>query len=216
MDNSTCPLDYRYGRKELKEIFGENKRLQYLLDVESALARAHAKVGNIPKKAANEITKKASTKYVKINRVNEIESETKHDIMAVTKALSEGCEEDAGKYIHLGATSYDIVDTANALQFSESTTHIQKGLKELRTTLLTLSKKHKKTIMLGRTHGQHTIPITFGLKMAGYAMEIERHLERLFECKSRLLIGKLSGAVGTGAALGENALKRRYSHTNSL
>ena len=121
MDNSTCPLDYRYGRKELKEIFGENKRLQYLLDVESALARAHAKVGNIPKKAANEITKKASTKYVKINRVNEIELETKHDIMAVTKALSEVCEEDAGKYIHLGATSYDIVDTANALQFSEST-----------------------------------------------------------------------------------------------
>lgn len=207
MDNSTCPLDYRYGRKELKEIFGENKRLQYLLDVESALARAHAKVGNIPKKAANEITKKASIKYVKINRVNEIELETKHDIMAVTKALSEVCEEDAGKYIHLGATSYDIVDTANALQFSESTTYIQKGLKELRTTLLTLSKKHKKTVMLGRTHGQHTIPITFGLKMAGYAMEIERHLERLFECKSRLLIGKLSGAVGTGAALGENALK---------
>lgn len=207
MDNSTCPLDYRYGRKELREIFGETKRLQFLLDVESSLARAHAKVGNIPKNAANEITKKASIKYVKVNRVNEIESETKHDIMAVTIALSEVCDDDAGKYIHLGATSYDIVDTANALQFSESTTYIQKGLKELRTTLLNLSKKYKKTVMLGRTHGQHTIPITFGLKMAGYAMEIERHLERLFECKSRLLIGKLSGAVGTGAALGEKALE---------
>jgi adenylosuccinate lyase len=207
MDNSTCPLDYRYGRIELREIFGETKRLQFLLDVESALARAHAKVGNIPKNAAKEITKKASIKYVKVSRVNEIESETKHDIMAVTKALSEVCDDDAGKYIHLGATSYDIVDTANALQFSESTTYIQKELKKLRTTLLNLSKKYKKTVMLGRTHGQHTIPITFGLKMAGYAMEIERHLERLFECKSRLLIGKLSGAVGTGAALGEKALK---------
>ena len=207
MDSSTCPLDYRYGRKELKEIFSETKRLQYLLDVEAALARAHAKIGNIPKKAAEEITKKASTEYVKINRVNEIEAQTKHDIMAVTKALAEVCEGDSGNYIHLGATSYDIVDTANALQFSESTSYIQKGLKELRSTLVKLSKKHKKTVMLGRTHGQHTIPITFGLKMAGYAMEIERHLERLFECKSRLLIGKLSGAVGTGAALGENALK---------
>ena len=207
MDSSTCPLDYSYGRKELKDIFSENKKLQYLLDVESALARAHAKLGNIPQKAADEITKKATTKFVKIKRVNEIETETKHDIMAVTKALSELCDGDAGKYIHLGATSYDIVDTANALQFAESTTFIQKGLKELRSTLVNLSKKHKKTVMLGRTHGQHTIPITFGLKMAGFAMEIERHLERLFECKSRLLIGKLSGAVGTGAALGDKALK---------
>jgi len=207
MDNTVCPIDYRYGREELKEIFGETRRLQYLLDVEAALARAHAKIGNIPKKLANEISKKASTDFVKVDRVKEIEYETKHDIMAVTKALAEVCTENAAKYIHLGATSYDIVDTANALQFSESTTYIQKSMKELRNTFLSLAKKHKKTVMLGRTHGQHTIPITFGLKMAGYAMEIERHLERMFECKSRLLVGKLSGAVGTGAALGENALK---------
>lgn len=207
MDNPVCPLDYRYGRKELKDLFGETKRLQYLLDVEAALARAHAKVENIPKSSATEITNKASTKYVKVERVNKIESETKHDIMAVTRALAEKCSGDAGKYIHLGATSYDIVDTANALQFAESTEYIRKELKNLRNTLLNLAKKHKKTIMIGRTHGQHTIPITFGLKMAGYAMEVERHLERLFECKSRLLVGKLSGAVGTGAALGPKALK---------
>jgi len=202
-----CPLDYRYGRKELKDIFGETRRLQYLLDAEAALARAHANVGNIPKNAAIEITKKASTKYVKVDRVNKIESETKHDIMAVTRALAEQCSGDAGKYIHLGATSYDIVDTANALQFAESTDYIRKELKNLRKTLVRLAKKHKKTVMVGRTHGQHTIPITFGLKMAGYAMEVDRHMERLFECKSRLLIGKLSGAVGTGAALGPKALK---------
>ena len=199
--------DSTYMREEIKEIFGERRRLQFLLDVEAALARAHAKIGNIPKSAADEISKKASTKYVNVDRVKEIETETKHDIMAVTKALAEVCNGDAGKYIHLGATSYDIVDTANALQFAESTTYIQKNLKELRKTFLNLAKKHKKTVMLGRTHGQHTIPITFGLKMAGYAMEIERHLERMFECKSRLLVGKLSGAVGTGAALGKNALK---------
>ena len=207
MNDPVCPLDYRYGREEIKEIFGERRRLQFLLDVEAALARAHAKIGNIPKSAADEISKKASTKYVNVDRVKETETETKHDIMAVTKALAEVCNGDAGKYIHLGATSYDIVDTANALQFAESTTYIQKNLKELRKTFLNLAKKHKKTVMLGRTHGQHTIPITFGLKMAGYAMEIERHLERMFECKSRLLVGKLSGAVGTGAALGKNALK---------
>jgi len=202
-----CPLDYRYGRKELKDIFGETQRLQYLLDVEAALVRAHAKVGNIPKAAADEVSKKASVKFVKVERVKEIEVETKHDIMAVTRALAEQCKDDAGKYIHLGATSYDIVDTANALQFADSTEYLRKSLKDLRNTFIDLAKKHKKTVMVGRTHGQHTIPITFGLKMAGYAMEVERHLERLFECKSRLLIGKLSGAVGTGAALGPKALK---------
>ena len=207
MTDPVCPLDYRYGGKELKEIFGEAKRLQYLLDVEAALARAHAKVGNIPKSAADEITKKATTKYVNVERVKKIEAETRHDIIAVTRALVEICSGGAGKYIHLGATSYDIVDTANALQFAESTEYIRKGLKELRNTFVALAKKHKKTIMVGRTHGQHTIPITFGLKMAAYAMEVDRHMERIFECKCRLLVGKLSGAVGTGAALGENALK---------
>ncbi len=207
MLDPVCPLDYRYGRKEIKNIFGEEQRLQYLLDVEAALARAHAKVGNIPKSAADEITKKASTKIVKVERVKKIESETKHDIMAITRALAEQCKGDAGKYIHLGATSYDIVDTANALQFADSLELISKCLKELRKTFVNLAIKHKKTVMVGRTHGQHTIPITFGLKMAGYAMEVDRHLERLFECKSRLLVGKLSGAVGTGAALGPKALK---------
>ena len=202
-----CPLDYRYGRKEIKDIFGEKRRLQYLLTVEAALARAHAKVGNIPKEAAEEITEKATTSKVKVKRVTEIEKETKHDIMAVTKALAEICEDDAGKYIHLGATSYDIVDTANALQFVEATTILSQQLKQLREALVDLAKKHRKTVMLGRTHGQHTIPITFGLKMAGYAMEVDRHLERLHELKSRLFIGKLSGAVGTGAALGEHALE---------
>lgn len=207
MLDPVCPLDYRYGRKEIKNLFGEERRLQYLLDVEAALARAHAKVGNIPKSAADEITKKASTNIVKVERVREIEAETKHDIMAVTRALAEKCKGDAGKYIHLGATSYDIVDTANALQFADSLELLTRCLKDLRKNFVNLAIKHKKTVMIGRTHGQHTIPITFGLKMAGYAMEVDRHLERLFECKSRLLVGKLSGAVGTGAALGSKALK---------
>jgi adenylosuccinate lyase len=202
-----CPLDYRYGRKEMKEIFGEERRLQYLLNVEAALARAHARVGNIPKDAAEEITENANIKKVKVSRVSEIEQETKHDIMSVTKALAEVCNDEAKKYIHLGATSYDIVDTANALQFIDAIRILSTNLKDLRQVLLNLVKKHRHTVMLGRTHGQHTIPITFGLKMAGYAMEVDRHLERLHEVKSRVFIGKLSGAVGTGAALGNNALK---------
>jgi adenylosuccinate lyase len=207
MENPVCPLDFRYGRKEIKEVFGETSKLQYLLDVEAALARAHAVVGNISKKAADEILKKASIKYVTVKRVNEIEKETRHDIMAVTKALSEVCSGEAGKYVHLGATSYDIVDTANALQFAAATDLLKAQVRELRMTLVGLSKEYKNTIMAGRTHGQFSIPITFGLKMAVYAMEVDRHLERLHECKSRLLVGKMSGAVGSGAAMGKHALK---------
>ena len=207
MDNAICPIDFRYGRNEIKDIFSEKSKLQYLLDVEAALARAHAEVGNIPKAAADEISKKASVNFVTVKRVNEIEKETRHDIMALTKALSEVCNGEAGKYVHLGATSYDIVDTANALQFAEATDFIKKELKNLRISLVNLAKKHKKTIMHGRTHGQYSIPITFGLKMAVYAMEVERHLERMHECKSRILVGKMSGAVGTGAAMGKHVLK---------
>jgi len=207
MENPVCPLDFRYGRKPIKEVFGETSKLQYLLDVEAALARAHATVGNISKKAADEISKKASVKYVTVKRVNEIEKETRHDIMAVTKALSEVCSGDAGKYVHLGATSYDIVDTANALQFAAATDLIKAEAREMRVTLVGLAKEYKNTIMAGRTHGQYSIPITFGLKMAVYAMEVDRHLERLHECKSRLLVGKMSGAVGSGAAMGKHALK---------
>lgn len=191
----------------LKEIFGESSKLQYLLDVEAALARAHAAVGDIPKGAAQEISRKAHTKWVTAQRVTEIERETKHDIMAVTKALSEACSGDAGKYVHVGATSYDIVDTANALQFAAATSQISSRLKELRRVLVRLAKEHRDTLMLGRTHGQSSIPITFGLKMAVYALEVDRQLERMHECKSRVLVGKMSGAVGTGAALGKQALK---------
>ena len=207
MENLVCPLDFRYGRKEIKDVFGETSKLQYLLDVEAALARAHAVVGTISKKAADEISKKASVKYVTVKRVNEIEKETRHDLMAVTKALSEVCGGDAGKYVHLGATSYDIVDTANALQFAQATDLIKAQIRELRVTLVGLAKEYKNTIMAGRTHGQYSIPITFGLKLAVYAMEVDRHLERLHECKSRLLVGKMSGAVGSGAAMGKHALK---------
>ncbi|MBU0497069.1 MAG: adenylosuccinate lyase [Candidatus Thermoplasmatota archaeon] len=207
MDNSVCPLDFRYGRKEVKDIFGEESKLQYLLDVEAALARAHAAVGNISQKDAKEITKKANISYVKVDRVREIEKDTRHDIMAVTRALSEVCTGNARKYIHLGATSYDIVDTANALQFAQTLTLLKIQLKQLRNTLLKLAKKHKNTVMPGRTHGQFSIPTTFGLKMAVYALEVDRHMERLHEASSRILVGKMSGAVGTGAALGKQALK---------
>ena len=114
------PIDTgRYGTPEMLKVYDEETRLQKLLDVEAALALAHAEVGNIPKKDAEKIAEMASTKYVKVERVKAIEKEIKHDIASLVRALSEQCG-SSGAYVHLGATSYDIVDTANALQLKDA------------------------------------------------------------------------------------------------
>ena len=202
-----CPIDFRYGRPKMKAVFEEATRLQRLLDVEAALARAEAKVGLIPREAAAEIAKKASTKSVTVERVEALEKETRHDLMAVVLALTEACAGDAGNYVHLGATSNDILDTATALQLRDAIRFLQGDLDDLVGVLAALATKHKKTIMLGRTHGQAAVPITFGLKIAVFAEETARHRHRLREAAPRVAVGKMSGAVGTGAAFGPQALE---------
>jgi adenylosuccinate lyase len=177
-----------------------------MLDVEAALAWAHAEVGNIPREDAEKIVAMASTKHVKISRIKEIEREIKHDVMAIVKALAEVCGK-SGAYVHFGATSYDIVDTANALQLKEALELIEKRLNNLEEALMEKATQHKETIMIGRTHGQHALPITLGFKFAVWMREISRHIERLRQCKERDLVGKISGAVGTQAGLGANAMK---------
>ncbi|MEM3059255.1 MAG: adenylosuccinate lyase [Methanomassiliicoccales archaeon] len=196
-----CPLDYRYGRKAMKSIFSEENRLRMQLLVEASLAKAHARVGNIPEDMAKIIVSCATLDCVKLDRVKAIELETKHDIMAMVRALAEACG-DAGKYVHLGATSNDIIDTATALQMKEALGIIEKDLVELIEIFTKLAKKHRTTVMVGRTHGQFAVPTTFGFKVAGYLMEMMRHYERLTDIKKRVCVGKMSGAVGTGAALG--------------
>ncbi|MHA1238372.1 MAG: adenylosuccinate lyase [Candidatus Odinarchaeia archaeon] len=201
------PIEYRYYYEEMRNIFTEENKLQKWLDVEAALARAHAKLGNIPKEAADEITRKASIKYVKLERVKEIDKQIHHDLMAMVKAFSEVCEGDAGKYIHLGATSYDTEDTALALQLRDAIRIIKKDLVKLREVLINLAEAHKETICIGRTHGQHALPTTYGMKFAIWAYEVDRHIARLDECKDRVLVGKMSGAVGTMASFGEKGFE---------
>ena len=200
------PIENRYGRGEVRAIFDENNRLQRMLDVEAALAAAHAGVGDIPKADAGEIRRKASTRYVTLKRVGKIEAEINHDVMAVVEALSEQCGE-AGRYVHLGATSNDITDTALALQLRDYVGYLGKDLAELRNALAKQARRHIKTVCVGRTHAQHAVPTTYGLKFAIYAVEVQRHIERLREVKKRLLVGKMTGAVGTQAALGSNAVR---------
>lgn len=200
------PIDYRYGSEEMRRIWEEETKLQKLLDVEAALAKAHAKVGNIPLESAQVISEKANTKYVKLERVKEIEAEIHHDIMAVVKALSEVCGEH-GKYVHLGATSNDIIDTATALQIRDALNIVLKDLREIRTILKELAKEHKYTVCIGRTHGQHAVPTTYGMKFAIWLDEIQRHIDRLEQAKERILVGQMSGAVGTMASFGDKGLE---------
>jgi adenylosuccinate lyase len=187
-------------------VFEEEARVQRLLDVEAALALAHAEVGNIPREDAEKIAAIASTKYVKVERVKAIEKEIKHDIASLVRALAEVCGE-SGAYVHLGATSYDIVDTANALQLKDAIAIIEKKLASLKSILQKQAARHKETVMIGRTHGQHALPITLGFKFAVWGYEVSRHLARLEDCKTRVLVGKMSGAVGTQASLAEHAAR---------
>jgi len=201
------PIDTgRYGTPGMLRIFEEENFIQKMLDVEAALAWAHGQVGDIPKEDVENIIKMASTKYVKVSRIKEIEKEIKHDVMSMVRAFAEVCGSSGG-YIHLGATSYDIVDTARALQLREALQLIKNKMDELELILMKLSERYKNTIMIGRTHGQHALPITFGLKLSVWMREVSRHIERLNECEKRLIVGKLSGAVGTQAGLGQNAIE---------
>ena len=177
-----------------------------MLDVEAALAWAHAEVGDISKKDAEKIMSAALLKHVKLSRVKEIEREIKHDIAALVRALAEACG-PSGACVHLGATSYDIVDTANALQLKDALELIEKKLSDLEKILMDKALQYKETLMMGRTHGQHALPITLGFKFAVWMREASRNIERLRQCRDRVLVGKMSGAVGTQAGLGIHAIK---------
>jgi adenylosuccinate lyase len=197
-------LDYRYGTEEMRTVFRANSYLQALLEVEATLSEVQEQKNIIPKGTSKKI--RDGIDSVKRERVEEIESEINHDVMAVVKALEEQSGE-AGKWIHFGATSYDIVDTARALQHKSAISLLEIAINELIKSLSILAKKHEKSVMLGRTHGQWATPITFGLKMAVFTAELKRHKDRLAEIKPRILTGKFLGAVGSGAAMAPHTLE---------
>ncbi len=201
------PIEFRYRYPEMYCVFTEEAKLQSWLDVEVALAWAHAELGTIPKAAAKEIEKKAKVDIVKVERVKEIEEKTKHDLLAMVYALQEVCEGNAGGYIHLGATSYDTEDTALALQLRMAMDIIEGDLKSLLRVLLDKGLEHRETVCIGRTHGQHALPMTYGMKFVLWAAEVGRHLDRLSETRRRVEVGKMSGAVGTMASFGKKGFE---------
>ena len=203
---SVSPLDYRYGREEAKHIWSREGRHARQLEVERALVWAHCQLGRVSAEDYDAIADIADPGIVTADRVDEIEAETKHDIMALTKAMAEAAG-DAGWCIHLGATSNDIVDSAVALQIKDSIALQRDVLERLIGTMCDMAERDRDTVMLGRTHGQAAVPITFGLKVAVWVDEFARHLERLGELAPRATTGKFLGAVGTGAAQGKSAFE---------
>ena len=205
-----CPLEFRYGRDSVRELFSRGARLNRALRVEAALALSEAELGMVPTDAAAAIDKAATVSQVSLERVDALERSLRHDVMAMTRALAEAAG-PAGRWVHFGATSADITDTALALELKESAAILRGDLTELAQTLVKLARTHRATPEVGRTHGQHGVPISFGYKVAVAAAEVSRHRDRLDELLPRLAVGKMAGAVGTGAGFGAHAAELESS-----
>lgn len=191
-----------FSTPEFLDIFNDNMRVQAWYDVEVALAKAQAKLGIIPTEAYEEIARKAYVENVDVQKIGKGISETAHPIVPAIRALEEICEGGAGEFIHYGATTQDIMDTGLILQIKKAWPLLKRDLEAARDALKILAKKYRSTPMVGRTHGQQALPLTFGYKCAVWVDELSRHLERQSEAEPRILSGNITGAVGTMAAFG--------------
>ena len=198
------PIDFRYGTPEMKRVWSEENRFTCIVRAEIALSHAQGIVGMIPVEDAEIIEKQAL--FASHNRAKEIEAEISHDTMAITRAIAEVCG-DAGRWIHYGATSNDILDTATGLQLKEAYDILENKLETLMSVLLRRAEQTKNLICIARTHGQQGVPTTYGLRFAIWASEVSRHLLRLRETRPRIVVGQMTGAVGTMAAMGEHGIE---------
>ncbi|GFE71641.1 adenylosuccinate lyase [Chroococcus sp. FPU101] len=185
----------RYTLPEMGKIWTDEYRFQTWLEVEIAVCEAQAELGSIPSVAVDEI--KAKAKF-DVQRVLEIEAEVRHDVIAFLTNVNEYVG-DAGRYIHLGLTSSDVLDTALSLQLVASLNLILQYLEDLIQAIRYQAQQHRYTVMVGRSHGIHAEPITFGFKLAGWLAEVLRNRERLVRLRKDIAVGKISGAVGTYA-----------------
>ena len=199
----------RYTRPEMGRIWGEENKYRQWLEVELAATESLAETGEVPIEAARLLRAHAG---FDIARIEAIESEVKHDVIAFTTAVAESMavagHADASRWLHYGLTSNDIVDTAQALVIQQASQVIDRGLADLSDVLKRRALEFKNTVQIGRTHGIHAEPITFGLKLALWYDEIERNRRRFHEAREDLRVGKISGAVGTFGHIGPEAEER--------
>jgi len=185
----------RYTRKEMGNIWSDENRYNAWLKVEILADEAWAELGEVPQEDVKKIQENAS---FNVSRIQEIEEQTKHDVVSFTRAVSETLGEES-KWIHYGLTSTDVVDTAYGYLMKQANEILRQDLKTFAKTIEEKAKAHKYTVMMGRTHGVHAEPTTFGLKLALWYAEVKRHIERFEHAASGVEAGKISGAVGTFA-----------------
>jgi len=185
----------RYSREKMTAIWSQENKYQKWFDVELAACEAMVKLGKVPAGAVENIRTRA---VINVARIDEIEKVTKHDVIAFVSSLTEVIGED-GRFIHMGLTSSDVLDTALALQLKESADILLDDIDRLLEVLKRQAFAHKNTLMIGRSHGIHAEPITFGLKMALWYQEMQRNRERLVRARETVSYGKIAGAVGTFA-----------------
>ncbi|PYQ47960.1 MAG: adenylosuccinate lyase [Acidobacteria bacterium] len=196
----------RYGSPAMRAIWDDRAMVQRWLDVEAALAATQAELGLVPRAAAREIARRARVDLVDLAAMKRDFDTTWNPVMPLVDALRRVVKPAAARWVHWGATSKNIIDTALALQIKDTYGVVERELDAVATQLARLARRHRDTVMAGRTHGQHALPVTFGFKAAVWLDEVMRQRERLDLSRARVLVGEFGGAVGTLAALGRRGL----------
>ncbi|WP_250478704.1 MULTISPECIES: 3-carboxy-cis,cis-muconate cycloisomerase [unclassified Caballeronia] len=195
-----------FGTAKMRALFSDHALIQRYIDVEVALAKAEARVGVIPADAAEVIARESKIERIDFDHMREETDIVGYPILPLVHQLVEMCG-DAGRYVHWGATTQDIMDTAVALQVRDALESIDGDIRELRTILANLAKKHRDTPMAGRTHLQQALPVTFGYKVAIWLAMFDRHQERLAQMRERVAVVEFAGAAGTLASLGDKGFE---------
>lgn len=197
------PIDYgRYGHKEMIAIFEEEHRHALWLRIEAVVAKVQAEMGIMSFEAADDIERTARPEIVTLQRTMEIESQTRHDIAALFEAISEKCDGPGARWVHFGLTSNDVKDTGLAMQMCDAFDVLIPQIDKLCAALAERCNETVDLIAVGRSHGQHAVPITYGLRFAVWLNELLRHRERVLAARERAMVGKIAGATGSHAALG--------------
>ena len=210
MATSIIDSDYykdMFGSARMHALFSDEARFQGWLDFEAGLARAQARLGIIPEAAAKEITAKAKVEYIDVAAMKAEFDRVGFPILPIVHQLAKAVSKETARYVHWGSTTQDVTDTGMALQIRNGLDLLDEMLEELETALAKLAKRHRDTIMVGRTMQQQAAPITFGYKVAIWLAEVRRHRERLHVMRPRVLFGQVAGAVGTNATLGDRGLE---------
>jgi len=205
-----------YGTDEARQVFCDYRRMQRWLDVEATLAQCQAELGIIPSQAAAAMIKTAKLELLDISAIKADIAKTGHSLIPLLKEWQRVTEKSAGQFIHYGATTQDIQDTAQSLELKDVTAIVQRDLAAIISLLARLADSNRDLVTIGRSHGQHALPTTMGLKMAGWLDETLRNSTRLEACRERLLVAQLFGGVGTMAALSEQGLPLLDSFAKNL